>query len=321
MAMRRFEIAQDSMRPNLAPGDEVVAVDTREPSMGDIVVFPHPHRSEFWMVKRVADPPEPIGNDEVWVLSDNLEATQADSRSLGPLPKASTWTVIERLDTSSFTEACTLLADEDESLGSIVGEHGIPEFWARDPGFPTLVWLILEQQVSLESGAAMYRRLHEASGAMTPQAIVDLGEDSLRALGVTRQKSGYLLDLARGVLGGELDLDRLDTLPEEEARTTLTSIRGIGLWTADAYLLSAVRHIDVFPVGDRALQVGTGEALGMSSVPEPEELELVSQSWKPIRAAAARIIWHGYLARRGRVEPADPTANDDNFPKGVESVS
>lgn len=321
MAMRRFEIAQDSMRPNLAPGDEVVAVDTREPSVGDVVVFLHPDRPGFWMVKRVADPPEPIGQDEVWVLSDSPGVTRADSRTFGPLPKASMWTVIEHLDSPSFVEACILLAAEDESLGSILDEHGIPEFWAREPGFPTLVWLILEQQVSLESGAAMYRRLHAAAGSMTPRAILDLGDASLRALGVTRQKSGYLLDLAQEVVGGELDLDEIGRVPEGDARAALTSIRGIGPWTADAYLLSAVRHPDVFPVGDRALQVGTGETLGMSSVPEPAELELLSQPWKPIRAAAARIIWHGYLARRGRIEPVDPTAHHDSARKGVESAS
>jgi DNA-3-methyladenine glycosylase II len=83
-------------------------------------------------------------------------------------------------------------------------------------------------------------------------------------------------------------------------------VKGIGPWTADAYLLSALGFPDVFPVGDRALQVGTGEVLGMSSVPDEEELEIVSAPWRPIRAAAARVIWHAYLKRRGRVEPLDP---------------
>ncbi len=319
MAMRRFEIAQDSMRPNLTPGDEVVAVDTRDPSYGDVVVFTHPERAGFWMVKRVAKPPSPIRQDQVWVLSDNPDATMADSRTLGPLLKSSMWTVIDRLDSPSFNEACMLLAAEDESLRGIVDEHGLPEFWARKPGFPTLVWLILEQQVSLESGAAMYRRVHDAARSIRPEAILDLGEASLRSLGVTRQKSGYLIELSRAILEGDLDLDRLGRLPEPDARTALTAMRGIGPWTADAYLLSALRHPDVFPVGDRALQVGTGEVLGMTSVPDPEQLDLISQPWKPIRAAAARLIWHDYLARRGRVEPTDPTAEHDISRDGVES--
>ena len=306
--MRRFEIAQDSMRPNLAPGDEVVASDSRQPAPGDVVVFTHPDRDGFWMIKRVVDPPVPIDSDQVWVMSDNQEATRADSRSFGPLPRESTWTVIERLDQASFQEACSLLGAEDGALEGIIEEFGVPEFWAREPGFPTLVWLILEQQVSLESGAAMFRKLHEAAGAITPGALVNLGGEAMRSVGVTKQKAGYLLGLAMAVLEGELDLDALALHSEEEARAHLMSMRGIGAWTADAYLLSALRHTDVFPVGDRALQVGTGETLGMSSIPDPEELELLSLPWKPIRAAAARLIWHGYLVRRGRSEPADPTS-------------
>ena len=295
------------MRPNLTPGDEVVAVDARRPALGDIVAFPHPNRTDFWLIKRVGAAPEPIGPDEVWVMSDNVEATRSDSRTFGPLPIDIMWTVVDRLDSSSFTQACRLLADEDEALRKIIERHGLPEFWAREPGFPTLVWLILEQQVSLESGAAVYERLHRLAGSVTPESISDLEIPEMRQIGVTRQKASYLRALAVAVNQGGLDLDGLDILPLEEARGRLLDIRGIGPWTADAYLLSALRHPDVFPVGDRALQVGTGETLGMSHAPGPEELEILSEPWKPVRAAAARIIWHGYLTDRGRVEPTDPT--------------
>lgn len=307
MAMRRFEIAQDSMRPNLVPGDEVVAIDDRSPNVGDVVVFPHPERKDFWLVKRLAKAPVPVGDDQGWVLSDNPDVTLADSRTLGPLPLSSMWTVIDRLDPPSFAQACDLLSAEDRSLAAIVERHGRPRFWEREPGFPTLVWLILEQQVSLESGAAMYRRLHREAGEVTPASLIALGEGSLRRIGVTRQKSDYLIRLATAVVSGDLDLASLERLPLSEARKSLLGLKGIGPWTADAYLLSAVRHPDVFPVGDRALQIGTGETLGMATPPDPVELEILSEPWKPIRAVAARLIWHGYLARRGRIEPADPT--------------
>ena len=307
MAMRRFRIAQDSMRPNLSPGDEVVAVDSRRPAPGDVVAFAHPRRTDFWLIKRVADPPEPVAIDHVWVLSDNADATRSDSRTLGALPIDIMWTVVDRLDSASFAQACELLAGEDEALSQVLERHGLPDFWARDPGFATLVWLILEQQVSLESGAAMYERLYELAGAVTPENVSDVGIGEMREIGITRQKATYLSGLAAAVLDGSLDIEALDSLPLPEAREVLLDIKGIGPWTADAYLLSALRHPDVFPVGDRALQVGTAEALGMADTPDPEELEIVSESWKPIRAAAARIIWHGYLADRGRVEPTDPT--------------
>ncbi len=307
MAMKRFQIAQDSMRPNLSPGDELVAVDTRRPTIGDVVAFPHPSRSDFWLIKRVAEAPVPITPDEVWVLSDNMEATRSDSRTLGALPIEIMWTVVDRLDAVSFAEACELLAAEDEALARIIESHGLPEFWARDPGFPTLVWLILEQQVSLESGAAVYERLHGLAGSITPENVWRLEISAMREIGVTRQKAHYLKGLADAVSNGLLDLDSLDALPLDEARSRLLTIRGIGPWTADAYLLSALRHPDVFPVGDRALQVGAGETLGMSHAPDADELDILSEPWRPIRAAAARIIWHGYLAVRGRVEPTDPT--------------
>jgi DNA-3-methyladenine glycosylase II len=164
----------------------------------------------------------------------------------------------------------------------------------------------MEQQVSLESGAAMYRRVVGLLGEVTPETVIEAGPGSLRSIGVTRQKAAYVTDLAQAVATGELDLARLAQAGADDARRALLAINGIGPWTADAYLLSALRFPDVFPVGDRALQVGTAEVLGMSSAPDAEQLELLSQSWRPVRAAAARLIWHCYLTRRGRAEPAAP---------------
>lgn len=298
------------MLPNLAPGEEVVAVDTRAADIGDIVVFVHPDRRDFWLVKRMAPPPEPIGRNEAWVLSDNPDVTLSDSRTFGPVRRDSLWPVVERLDEDSFTQGCCLLAEEDEALRDILDEHGSPDFWERPAGFATLTLLILEQQVSLESGAAMYRRLLDETGGVTAPSIANLGESALRRLGVTRQKTRYLLGLAERVLADELALERLSQIPYEEARPELLSLHGVGPWTADAYLLSAVRHPNVFPVGDRALQVGTAEAMGIPVIPDEGELELISEPWRPIRAVAARIIWHGYLCRRGRVEPESPGLDD-----------
>jgi DNA-3-methyladenine glycosylase II len=204
-----------------------------------------------------------LGPGEAWVLSDNPADGVADSRRFGPVPIQSLQPAVTRLDETTFAEAVELLSHEEEVFAAAVGAHGAPPFWTRPAGFPTLAWLILEQQVSLESGAEMYRRLHGLVGEITPEAVVASGEAALR---------------------------------------------GIGPWTADAYLLSALRFPDVFPLGDRALQVGTGEVLGLAAVPDPSELELLSAPWRPLRAVAARIIWHSYLANRGRVEPPDPTA-------------
>ncbi len=302
------------MRPALAPGDEFVATTSRRAVVGEVVALPHPQRDDFWLVKRLAAGPGetvdgrgPLSPGEAWVLSDNQAAGVADSRRFGPVPVDTLRPVVTRLDETTFAEAVDMLIVEDEALATVVGRHGRPRFWHRPAGFPTLTWLILEQQVSLESGAAMYRRLHGLLGEITPEAVVATDEAGLRSIGITRQKATYLLDLAVTIVDGDLDLEQLGRATQDEARSMLLDVRGIGPWTADVYLLSALRLPDAFPLGDRALQVGAGEVLGLTGVPDVAELELLSTPWRPVRAVAARIVWHSYLASRGRVEPPDPT--------------
>ena len=153
----------------------------------------------------------------------------------------------------------------------------------------------------------MYRRLDETAEGVSASSIIRIGIDGMRSIGVTRQKAGYLYSLALLVANGTLDIESLASLSADDARSRLVSIKGIGPWTADAYLLSALLHPDVYPVGDRALQVGVGEVLGMTHTPDEDELELASETWRPIRAVAARIVLHAYLSKRGRTEPQDPT--------------
>lgn len=301
--MIRFRVAEDSMLPSLRPGDEFVATSSRRARIGEVVALRHPNRDDFWLVKRRVEPPQPLPDDLAWVASDNGAVSAVDSRAFGPVPVADLLPRVERLDPTVFTEAVDLLIEEDGALRGLVDEHGVPELWGRPPGFATLALLILEQQVSLESGAAVFRRVSASAGGVTPEHLLDLGFEGLRQAGVTRQKSTYLIGLAEQVATGDLDLAALEHAPQHEAREILLSCKGIGPWTADVYLLSALRHLDVFPVGDRALQVGTAEALGLAQIPPPDELELLSMPWKPLRAVAARLIWHGYLARRGRAEP------------------
>jgi DNA-3-methyladenine glycosylase II len=174
--------------------------------------------------------------------------------------------------------------------------------WLRPPGFPSLVLFILEQQVSLASAAAAYRKLADRLGTMTPSALLASTPEELRLDGVSRQKDRYLRALAAAVETGELDLDGLAGLDDATVRAALTALPGIGRWTADVYLLACLRRPDLWPVGDRALQVATAEALGLDTVPDQGALELLGERWRPHRSTAARLLWHGYLARRGRVE-------------------
>ena len=305
--MKRYRVAGHSMTPSLQPGQEVVAVNTRRAQPGNLVVFEHPDRADFWLIKRLAD-------SNGWIVSDNETVSDTDSRTLGPVPIDRLHPVIDRLDEETFRLGAHFLSAEDRHLADLIEEWGVPEFWHREPGFETLVLLILEQQVSLESGAAMYRRLAGLLGEVSPAAVLEAGPAGLRSIGVTRQKTGYLLELSERLADGRLDLETIETAPVDEARSALIGIKGIGPWTADAYLLSASRRPDMWPVGDRALQVGAGEVLGMSEIPDEGQLELLAEPWRPIRAVAARLIWHAYLSARGRVEPPNPTLVHERSP-------
>jgi DNA-3-methyladenine glycosylase II len=137
---------------------------------------------------------------------------------------------------------------------------------------------------------------------MAPEALLRTTPEELREDGVSRQKDRYLRALAAAVVTGELDLPGLDARSDDEVRRALTALPGIGRWTADVYLLACLGRPDLWPVGDRALQVAAAEALHLDVVPDQAGLEQLGVRWQPHRSTAARLLWHGYLVRRGRSE-------------------
>lgn len=207
---------------------------------------------------------------------------------------------------SGFHAAVEVLVAADDVMAELVAETGPPPFWQRPAGFPSLVLLILEQQVSLASAAAAYSRVRDRIGSMDPDALLATTPADLRTDGVSRQKDRYLRALAEAVDTGDLDLDGLAGLDDDTARSALMALPGIGRWTADVYLLACLGRPDLWPIGDRALQVAVAEALGLDEVPTGDDLVAIGERWRPHRSTAARLLWHGYLIRRGRVE----TPND-----------
>lgn len=147
----------------------------------------------------------------------------------------------------------------------------------------------------MKSAKAMLLRLQSAIDPFTPERFVHLGESHLRGLGVTRQKSAYLLHLSGSILNGELSFNKLSRMPDDEARLSLTRIKGIGSWSADVYLLMAMRRADIWPAGDLALAVAAKNLLGLETRPTPDELEQIAERWRPYRAVAARMLWQHYL--------------------------
>ncbi len=188
------------------------------------------------------------------------------------------------------------LTERDADLAAVVESHGMPPLWLREPGYSTLVQIILEQQVSLASAKATFEKLQARVAPVTPEGFLALEESELRGIGFSRQKARYCRDLAAAITRGEFDIDRLERAPDSEARAALMSRIGIGGWTADIYLLVALGRPDVWPCGDLALAKATQRIKRLSGVPQPDELEKLSRCWRPWRAVAARLLWHDYLS-------------------------
>jgi DNA-3-methyladenine glycosylase II len=188
------------------------------------------------------------------------------------------------------------LAARDPDLASAVDRFGPPPLWGRPPGFATLVRIILEQQVSLRSAAAAYRRLRVEVGRVTPVRVAERGTPALRAAGLTRQKAAYCVALAEAIVANDLDLAAVGRLPVEAAHARLVALPGVGPWTADIYLLMALRHPDVWPRGDLALAKATWRVKRLRTLPDEAALSRLAEAWIPLRAVAARILWHVYLS-------------------------
>jgi DNA-3-methyladenine glycosylase II len=204
--------------------------------------------------------------------------------------------MLSRLTRRSLLGATRKLAARDPDLAGVVETFGPPPLWAREPGFHTLIHIILEQQVSLVSAKAAYDRLLVATGRLAPERFLSLRDDELKAIGFSRQKTRYGRGLAEAILYGRLDLALIETLDDAEAKARLITVKGIGSWTADIYLLMGLRRPDTWPSGDLALAVAVQRVKRLRKRPTPERLQKVGEAWRPWRAVAARILWHYYLS-------------------------
>lgn len=215
-------------------------------------------------------------------------------------PVLATETAKVILNEQFLARAARHLSQRDRDLAAVIKNYGLPPLWTREPGFPTLVYIILEQQVSLASARALYQRLQDAVRPFTPSCFLRLTEAEMRQLGFSRQKAHYTRLLAEGIHRKRFALHKLHELKDELAREQLMTLKGIGNWTADIYLLSALRRPDIWPVGDLALATAVQEVKRLRKRPSPERLEKMSTPWRPWRAVAARLFWHAYLCRRGQ---------------------
>jgi DNA-3-methyladenine glycosylase II len=204
------------------------------------------------------------------------------------------------LNETAFARGVQFLASQDEHLAAVLKTYGQPPLWVREPGFPTLVYIILEQQVSLASARATFGRLKAAANPLTPRRFLKLTDLELLRIGFSRQKTLYTRLLAESLAYRYFNLRDLHELHDDSARKMLIAFKGIGRWTADIYLLSALRRPDIWPTGDLALATAVQEVKRLRERPSPKKLEALSLPWKPWRGVAARLFWHAYLSKRGQ---------------------
>ncbi len=205
---------------------------------------------------------------------------------------------MQPLDAARMAQGAHELAQRDEALAAILARRGVPPLWGRAPGFATLLLIILEQQVSLASARMTFTRLQEAAGEVTPARLLALEDDTLRAAGFSRQKSAYARGLARDLDSGALDLDALAGMDDAQAFDRLVALHGVGPWSANIYLLMALRRPDVWPAGDLALIVGAQMIWALPERPSAAWVAERALAWSPWRAVAARLLWSEYLAHQ-----------------------
>ena len=198
------------------------------------------------------------------------------------------------LDAAQLTEALDALAAREPAMARAIERAGYPEPRIRDRGYGTLLRTIIGQQVSVAAAQSVWRKLEAELGDLNiPDSLAQASDDVLRAAGMSRQKASYAKSLAEEVTSGRLDLRHLPE-DDEAAIAALVSVKGIGRWSAEIYLLFAEGRSDIWPAGDLAVQIEIGRIMGLDERPTEKATRLIAEPWRPYRGAAAIMAWHHY---------------------------
>lgn len=206
--------------------------------------------------------------------------------------------------TNQMASDADSLAGEHPLFTDLLVRNGLPPLWRREATFETVVRFILEQQVSLASANAVFRRLDARLGGVSPQGVFSSTDAEMRSDGFSRQKTGYARGIANELLSGDLELPQLGS-EATEARHRLMSLRGIGPWTASCYMLFVCGARDAWPSGDRALYVSMSRNLDLATVPNRESGDKIAAAWGPWRSTAAKMLWYDYLGGANHVPIPD----------------
>ncbi len=194
-----------------------------------------------------------------------------------------------------YARARRLLLRRDPVLAAVIKRNGPCGLAAaqRMDHVTALVRAIVFQQLSTKAAATIYGRLMTLMPDGRPDlAVVSaLSDEQLREVGISRQKAGYLRDLCQRVVGGSLDLDALDHLPDEDVITALTQVKGLGRWSAEMFLMFRLHRPDVLPVGDLGIVNAIRKAYGLRKTPSPDRIRKIGEAWKPYRSVACWYLW------------------------------
>lgn len=199
---------------------------------------------------------------------------------------------------SDFQQVCNKVALHDKDLKGIIDQYAYPPFWSRPNTFESLLHIILEQQVSLASALAALNKLKEKISAITPANVLSLTDEELRTCYFSRQKSIYTRHLAESIVTGKLSLTELETSGEEDIRRRLISVKGIGNWTVDIYLIFILHHPDIFPLGDLAAINALKKIKRLDPGIEKTAISGITERWRPFRTIATMLLWHFYLQEK-----------------------
>lgn len=194
-------------------------------------------------------------------------------------------------------QAIEYLLDREPQFKCIVEKYGLPQIPRRPQGFETLILLILEQQVSIDSAKATFGKLKAEVVPLKPEILIAQTDETFRRLGLSRQKTTYVKALAQAIHCQELDLESLAYKPASEVREELIKIKGIGNWTIDIYLMFSLQAPDILPLGDIAISNTIKE---LFQIHDKQEMEGYAKKWSPYQSTAAFLLWHYYLKKRNR---------------------
>jgi len=205
---------------------------------------------------------------------------------------------MNKIQNEKFKNLCDWCTNIEPKLKPVIEKFGYPPFWHREPDFATFILTILEQQVSLASAKSSFNKLVERITNVTPENLLNLSDDELRACYFSRQKATYSRILANEIISGKLNIEDLNVKSDEEIRSTLIKIKGIGHWTIDMYLLMSLHFSDIFPPGDLATIKSVYELKLLPATASKEEIVNFMTRFSPFQSVATYILWHSYIERR-----------------------